>query len=612
MSRPKSNAVKFRILVIAIALAVVAATKVAHRCDFDNGNSAGEQTPSVKPSTLQTRINVGDRSNPALLDGPSSIASESEEIAARVTSCLATISKQLASHSTDELNQFTLPEFTAKLPVLNGSNHSKRIGGFQVQRALLGEDAAKSASSMTSLFAEALPAGWQAQSANVQSYFKVHRIEVDGTNIQTVVRFEFGVADGSRRAQQTSQLQCKLRLDGANDIKFESIDVTDLERITSSKLFADCTASVLQANESHSKQMLPGIPHWLSRIPKEFLGQFGHHGMAVGDVNGDGLDDLYVCDAGGLPNRLYVQQPDGTLVDRSKESGVNYLDDSVGVLFVDLDNDGDQDLVVGTDPFLRICNNDGDGTFTLARSIEVETDSFSITSADFDQDGLLDLYICGYDVRKDSPNDRGLPFPIPYHDANNGGKNVLLRNVGDFQFADVTVQVGLDEHNSRFSMAAAWNDVDNDGDVDLYVANDFGRNCLYVNDGGKFRDIAADANVEDHASGMSVSFADFDRDGQSDIYVGNMYSSAGNRVTFQRDFGTGVPDSTVAYLQRMARGNTLFSNQGNGKFSDVSVQQNVVMGRWAWSSIFADMTNSGWPDIVVVNGYITNEIKDDL
>jgi hypothetical protein len=385
--------------------------------------------------------------------------------------------------------------------------------------------------------------------------------------------------------------------------------------IPGGRLFVDCTQSTLAGNPVYEQQILPGINHWLTRIPKEFMGRFGHHGIALGDVNGDDLEDLYACDAGGLPNRLYIQQPDGTAIEVSSQSGVDLLEDSVGALLIDLDNDGDQDLVVGTDPLLQLAENDGLGRFTWRHGIDVNTDSFSLCAADYDVDGDLDIYVCGYKVGKHDPTQRGLPFPLPYHDANNGGKNVLLRNDGDFQFTDVTARTGLDVNNTRFSMAAAWEDFDNDGDLDVYVANDFGRNNLYRNDGGRFIDIAASAGVEDHASGMSVSWGDYDRDGRMDLYVGNMFSAAGNRITYQRRFSAGLPGETVSHLQRMARGNTLFANvteTGAAGFRDVSQQAAVNMGRWAWGSKFVDVTNDGWPDLIVANGYVTGEDQSDL
>ena len=161
-------------------------------------------------------------------------------------------------------------------------------------------------------------------------------------------------------------------------------------------------------------------------------------------------------------------------------------------------------------------------------------------------------------------------------------------------------------------MAASWEDFDNDGDMDLYVANDFGRNCLYRNEAGRFTDVASETGVEDHASGMSVSWSDFNRDGLMDVYVSNMFSAAGNRVTFQRRFAEGLENGIVSNVQRMARGNTLFSANSDGSFRDVSERSAVTMGRWAWSSRFADFNNDGWQDLVVANGYVTNEETSDL
>ena len=189
---------------------------------------------------------------------------------------------------------------------------------------------------------------------------------------------------------------------------------------------------------------------------------------------------------------------------------------------------------------------------------------------------------------------------------------MLLANLGGFRFGDVTAQVGLDQNNTRWSFAAAWEDFDRDGDPDLYVANDFGRNSLYRNDSGRFTDVAAGAGVEDMAAGMSVAWGDFNRDGGADLYIGNMFSAAGNRVSYQRQFAPGAGD--VPGLQRMARGNTLFAAAGDGagNFTDVSVAAGVTAGDWAWSSAFADLNNDGWQDLVVANGYLTNSRQDDL
>ena len=388
------------------------------------------------------------------------------------------------------------------------------------------------------------------------------------------------------------------------------------EQITFSRepgvVFADCTESALSTNDSYHAQQLRGIDYWVPRVPRigAKMSLFGFHGLAVGDVNGDGLEDLFSCEAGGLPNRLYVQEADGTLTDVSARSGVDWLDATPSALLIDLDNDGDQDLVAVTLHSVRFLENDGRGRFTLKSGYSAVKDPYSICAADYDDDGDLDLYLCGN--LADDPHGQRMPSPVPYHDANNGGRNALLRNKGNLRFEDVTRQVGLDANNFRYSFAASWEDYDNDGDLDLYVANDFGRNNLYRNDRGRFTDVAADAGVEDTASGMSISWGDYNRDGNMDAYVANMFSAAGSRVTYQRRFTSARAERTVARMQRMVRGNTLFANSGDGNFLDVSEAVEVTRGRWAWASKFADFNNDGWQDLIVANGYISAENTDDL
>jgi len=149
----------------------------------------------------------------------------------------------------------------------------------------------------------------------------------------------------------------------------------------------------------------------------------------------------------------------------------------------------------------------------------------------------------------------------------------------------------------------------------LYVANDYGRNNLYENAEGRFRDVAAKLGVEDISAGMSAAWGDYNGDGWMDLYVSNMWSSAGNRVAYQRNFHATVDDATRKTLQRHARGNSLFANrlgEGQSQFDDVSVESSVTLGRWAWSSQFADINNDGREDLYVANGFITQEDTGDL
>lgn len=400
--------------------------------------------------------------------------------------------------------------------------------------------------------------------------------------------------------------------------RLRSLDLLQYEEVRRNKGaglgFTDVTHHVLGATPHYRSQVLTGIDFWASRVTR--LGDFsltGHHGLAVGDVNGDGLEDLYACDGGSLPNRLYLQQENGTLRDVSREAGVDWLEDSRCALLVDLDNDGDLDLVVATIAMIAFAENDGTGRFALRGGHPGARYPFSLSAADYDNDGDLDLYACVYSAG-DDVSGRGFEAtsPLPFNEAENGGRNVLLANLGGFQFADATKMTGLDKDNTRWSFAAAWEDYDRDGDPDLYVANDFGRNCFYRNDGGTFSQVAAELGVEDMASGMSVAWGDFNRDGAADLYVGNMFSSAGRRVSTQEVFTAAGSGPQVSGLRRMARGNTLFAGSQEGPFQDVSEATRTYPGRWAWSSGFVDINNDGWEDLAVANGYLTGRKPDDL
>ena len=400
------------------------------------------------------------------------------------------------------------------------------------------------------------------------------------------------------------------------DLRLEDIEVTRIQS-KGKPLFSDVTESVLEKNSSYVKQVLQGMNHWLQRSNamkserRDSGYEFGTNtpGIALGDVNGDGLEDLYLCQENGLPNLLFLHESDGTLRDVSEEWGADWIQDTRSALFLDWDNDGDQDLVVAIRGGVVIAENIDQKSFKFRGLIETSNDNMSLASADYDKDGDLDLYVCTYnrnlfyDSNQNSNTNEEQHAFVP-HDGNNGGKNTLLRNEGSGRFLDVTNEVGLGVHNQRYSFAAAWEDYDNDGDPDLYVANDFGRDNLYQNDDGIFKEISSDARIEDSATGMGVAWGDFNRDGWMDSYISNMWSSAGRRVTHQPKFKADNP-TVRKRLQRFARGNTLLKNNGHGGFDDVSGPAGVEMGRWAWSDQFVDLNNDGWEDLVVANGYLT-------
>lgn len=453
---------------------------------------------------------------------------------------------------------------------------------------------------------------------------KVVRVEParDGNPWSTLVYFE--VSRGP--VQQNAEWQCTwhrgsddapLLLHSITLLRFEEIRAASPDNQPARPPFADATQAVLAANDSWHQQLRFGANHWHGNLDVAFGIHQGNQGLAIADTNGDGLEDIYFCQPDGLPNRFFLQQPDGTLRDFSQESGLDFLDLSRSTLLIDLDNDGDADCVLAHRFSVTFLENDGNARFRLVHTIDTESRVSGLGAADFDHDGDLDVYVCGYSpISQTSPEDI-FANPVPYEDAHNGAFNYLYRNEGRFQFHDATKETGLDVNNTRFSFCAAWEDFDNDGDQDLYVANDFGRNNLYQNDlvpSGKpaFRDVAADLGVEDIAASMSVDWADADNDGHMDIYIGNMWSSAGNRIAFQQQFKPGSTTEIRSQIQRHARGNTFFKNVPGQPFRDASESAGLTMGRWAWGSNFVDLNNDGWEDIYVANGFMSAPDTGDL
>jgi Flp pilus assembly protein TadD/peroxiredoxin len=383
---------------------------------------------------------------------------------------------------------------------------------------------------------------------------------------------------------------------------------------TREPIFVEVTGQALGHVDSYKNQMLHGVDHWRTVLDGACaIDVYGNNGVAAGDFDGDGFDDLYICQPAGLPNRLYRNRGDGTFEDVTEAAGVGVLDATACALFADFENKGLQDLLVvcGSGPLLFV--NKGGGRFSL------KPDAFQFAKspqgtfthaavADYDRDGRLDIYFCLYSYYL------GLDqyhYPAPYFDARNGPPNFLLRNMGGVRFEDRTEAAGLNVDNDRYSFACAWGDYRGSGWPDLYVANDFGRSNLYRNNGdGTFTSASTEACVEDPGAGMSACWFDFDNDGNQDIYVSNMWSAAGIRVSGQPPFHEKEPEAIRAFYRQHARGNSLYRNQGDGKFKNVSIQAGVDMGRWAWSADAWDFDHDGYPDLYVTNGYISGPRKD--
>jgi tetratricopeptide (TPR) repeat protein len=382
-------------------------------------------------------------------------------------------------------------------------------------------------------------------------------------------------------------------------------------------LFRDITAETFGRAESFRAQLLRGVNHWRARLDSASgIDVYGNNGIAVGDIDGDGRDEIYVCQPGGLPNRLYKIGNEGQTEDITGRWGAAVLDDTTAALFLDLRNSGRQDLVVLTTSGPLLFLNAGETLRHKPDAFRFQTPpqgTFTgMAAADYGRDGRLDLYLCTYVYFQSEDQYR---YPEPYHDARNGPPNFLFHNrltsAGGGFFEDVTAAVGLDENNNRYSFAPAWCDFDGGGWPGLYVANDFGRKNLYKNEKGRFRDVAAAAGVEDIGPGMSAAWFDYDGDTRPDLYVSNMWTASGERVASDPHFAPVVKDGLTEPYRRHTKGNSLYRNRGDGTFEETGARELVEMGRWAWSSGGFDFDNDGAPEIYITCGMLTNPSEED-
>ncbi len=341
-------------------------------------------------------------------------------------------------------------------------------------------------------------------------------------------------------------------------------------------------------------------------------------GPVLADFDADGDVDLF------LPRihasaRLYENDGTGHFEDATAARGLelNALrQGSNSGLFLDLDRDGRLDLAVGSKQNgLLLFRNEGDGAtrfrdVTGGEPLAGAGEWESMAAADYDGDGLVDLYLTNYNLI--DPEHQ----PESYVDARDGLPNVLLRNTGDFRFEDVTAAAGLEPNAERWSYAATWADYDRDGDPDLFVANDYGPNSLYRNKGGGegFEQVATEVGAEDYGNGMGVLWADVDGDLWLDAYVSNMQSFAGNRITRLESFPGSAEDR--ALYRRFSKGNTLLRNlgeeaQGDVAFEDITDQAGVRGAFWAWGNLAFDYDSDADLDLFVCGGFYTGASAKD-
>ena len=472
------------------------------------------------------------------------------------------------------------------------------------------------------LGASAFIAEWRSyfqEFAKVQTAdFHVTRIEVaNSAKIKSRVRYEFvGSGKQFHAEQRVGYWDLECQITPTRELLVMSLRVLGETRSRSSApMFSDVTATALGGNHSYTEQLLHGSDYWRSVLDgASGIDIYGHNGVSVGDIDNDGFDDVYICQPAGLPNRLFRNRGDGTFDDITESSGVGVLENTACALFIDTNNNGHQDLIVVRTNGPLLFLNQGSGKFVLKpdafRFATPPQGTFTgAASADYDCDGWLDIYFCLYAYYQGTEQ---YSYPIPYYDAQNGPANFLLRNNRDGTFSDVTEQSGLDQNNKRYSFCCAWADIDGNGRPDLYVVNDFGRKNLYRSTGdGTFTDIARQAGVEDVGAGMSVNWFDFNNDGAIDLYVANMWTAAGERISAQNIFQPNATPNVRALYQKHAMGNSLFRNEA-GLFQDVTSGSGSGIGRWSWSSDSWDFDHDGYLDLYVTNGMVSGPSRDDL
>ena len=363
-------------------------------------------------------------------------------------------------------------------------------------------------------------------------------------------------------------------------------------------------------------------PPFLSEPLKFGMIRYGPGGITAVDYDNNGLYDLFIPD--GAESKLFRNRGDGTFEDVTAAAGLAGLDGVSVAVFADYDNDGFKDLFVSrTFQPNQLFHNNGDGTFTdVTKQSGIGADCCTTVAAwaDYNNDGLLDLYVGRYlDPRKD--------IPTTFY-ARNGEPNQLYRNNGDGTFTNVTEHAGVGD--TGLCLGTVWGDFNDDGYPDLYVVNDFGRKTLYRNNGnGTFTDVTVKSNTLAYGAGMSASFVDYDNDGKFDFYVTHIRSehawfaeaptvkrymlrcfSQGTWKTdmplymqIMRQSGMGF----VKVFQQMASGNTLLRNKGDGRFEDVTWQADANPPGWFWGAVFADFDNDGWQDLYAANGWVYND-----
>jgi hypothetical protein len=379
-------------------------------------------------------------------------------------------------------------------------------------------------------------------------------------------------------------------------------------------------------------------------------------GVAWGDFDNDGDDDVFLVSVGGAlnlpehqrqPCALFENLGDGTF--RRVESFPDLRIHGNAAAWGDCDGDGFLDLVVSGYNALRLFHNEpGDGggrKFVRDERLPSPPGFWTgVSWGDYDNDRALDLYVCGYidyivaeEDRAKSEVQAGSMIPFTLNPASfKGGTNLLFHNNRDGTFTDVAAQLKVQNPEGR-SLGALWHDFDDDGWLDLYVANDISDNVFYHNVGGRFEDISHPALVADYRSAMGLAAGDYDRDGDDDLFIthwvaqenalyDNLLANFPAKPSMPTPTGQAqaAPSLSPAEGERAAvRGQTgeirnepshqtlAATNRSPLRFMDLADKRGlgqIALPYVGWGAEFVDLDADGWLDLVVANG---NTIEED-
>jgi hypothetical protein len=359
--------------------------------------------------------------------------------------------------------------------------------------------------------------------------------------------------------------------------------------------------SYLMADVTRQCGLDPSVFHdnWNENLdsPKSRIVATG--GVYVCDFDRDGILDLLVTDINRYA--LYRGTREGKFIDVTTEVGLPRLpvsDSSISgtACWIDIDGDGWEDLILGGHIYR---NRDGQRfeDYTQKARLPLPRDTIALVVADYDSDGRLDLYA--------TRTGAGTPRSWLKERGGAGAGNRLFRNLGNWQFEDVTEKSNTGG-GKRSTFTAVWLDANNDGKPDLHVINEWGNGVLLENLGnGTFREHDLGPGPVDYGS-MGVAAGDIDNDGNIDIYCADMYSKAGSRVIGNLPSGS-YPEPILARMRRFVAGSQLHLNKGGFRFEQVGEKMQVNAVGWPHGAALADLDNDGWLDVFGTAGFISRD-----